>query len=157
MREPTRRRRARHGATRSLYLDASCLLRVLFGEDGIRAPLGRHVTAASSKLVEVECFRTLDRARLQGFLDDMETARKNHELARIIDRLHLVPISDEVIASARATFPVSVRALDAIHVATAQWLAGRVGELEFWTHDERQATAALARGLDVHGTVRPAP
>ena len=137
---------------RTLYLDASCLVRLLFGEAGVRAPLGRNVTAASSKLVEVESFRTLDRARLQSLLDDQETAQKSLELTRMIGRLHLVPVSEEIIALARATFPVAVRALDAIHVATAQWLSTRVGELEFWTHDERQATAAIARGLDVRGS-----
>ena len=40
------------------------------------------------------------------------------------------------------------------HVATAEILASEAeGEqLEFWTHDERQATAALSRGLTVRGT-----
>jgi hypothetical protein len=49
---------------------------------------------------------------------------------------------------------VNARALDAIHGATAEILAAEAeGEpLEFWTHDERQATAALARGLSVRGT-----
>jgi hypothetical protein len=49
---------------------------------------------------------------------------------------------------------VNVRALDAIHVATAEVLAAEAqGEpLEFWTHDDRQATAALSRGLTVRGT-----
>ena len=31
-------------------------------------------------------------------------------------------------------------------------LASRCLRLEFWTHDERQATAALSRGLTVRGT-----
>lgn len=144
-------RAGRGGRGRQVYLDASCLMRILFGEPGLRAPLGRNIAAASSRLVEVECSRAVDRARLERLLDDRETARKLNELARVIDRLHLVPVSDEVIASARVTFPVAIRALDALHVATAQWLAGQVGELEFWTHDDRQATAALARGLDVRG------
>jgi hypothetical protein len=47
--------------------------------------------------------------------------------------------------------PVNVRALDALHVATAEVLTASVGRLQFWTHDERQALAALARGLDVRG------
>ncbi|MBI4564537.1 MAG: hypothetical protein HY716_07600 [Planctomycetes bacterium] len=50
-----------------------------------------------------------------------------------------------------ASFPVSLRALDAIHVASAQVAAAEVGPLEFWTHDQRQANAALTRGLDVKG------
>ena len=60
-------------------------------------------------------------------------------------------ISDEVIALAKSNFPVNVPALDAVHVASAQVVKRAVGSLEFWTHDERQATAALARGLDVRG------
>jgi hypothetical protein len=65
----------------------------------------------------------------------------------------LLAVDDEVIERARAPFAVTVRALDAIHVATAEILVGLAeGEpVEFWTHDERQATAALSRGLTVRG------
>jgi hypothetical protein len=46
-----------------------------------------------------------------------------------------------------------VRALDALHVATAEVLAAEAGDdpLEFWTHDDRQANAAASRGLTVRG------
>ena len=43
--------------------------------------------------------------------------------------------------------PVSLRSLDAIHVATALSLS--VPDLAFITYDDRQATAARACGLDV--------
>ena len=58
-----------------------------------------------------------------------------------------------MIDRAKSSFAVNVRALDAIHVATAEMLAAEAeGEpLEFWTHDERQAIAALSRGLTVRG------
>lgn len=44
-------------------------------------------------------------------------------------------------------------ACTSIHVATAEVLLEEAaGEpLEFWTHDARQATAALSRGLSVRG------
>ena len=50
-------------------------------------------------------------------------------------------------------FLTLARALDTIHVATGELLRAEAeGEsLEFWTHDERQATAALSRGLTVQG------
>jgi uncharacterized protein len=62
-------------------------------------------------------------------------------------------IDSAVLVRAKSPFAVNVRALDAIHVATAEVLAGEAeGEaLEFWTHDERQATAARSRGLSVYG------
>jgi predicted nucleic acid-binding protein len=135
----------------ALYLDASALLRVLFDEPGSRVPLLRDAIAVSSRLVEVEAFRAIDRARLGGYLEDVEVARKSKELYGLLERLHLAPISDEVIDLSRAPFSVNVRALDAIHVATAELLSEEMGLVEFWTHDARQATAALSRGLDVRG------
>ena len=68
--------------------------------------------------------------------------------------LVLAPIDRNVIDRAKSSFAVNVRALDAIPVATAEILAAEAeGELlEFWTHDDRQDTAALSRGLTVHGT-----
>jgi hypothetical protein len=64
-----------------------------------------------------------------------------------------VPVDGVVIDRAKGSFAVNVRALDAIHVATAEVLVFEAdGEpLEFWTHGERQATAALSRGLTVRG------
>jgi uncharacterized protein len=135
----------------TLYLDASVVLRILFDEAGVRAPIGAGVVAASSTLVEVETFRALDRARLTGHLDDAETARKHKELGGLLARMHLLTVSSDVVRLARATFPISVRALDALHVASGQVLQAKVGALEFWTHDSRQAQAALSRGLEVRG------
>ena len=67
--------------------------------------------------------------------------------------LDLAPIDRDAVERARSPFAVNVRALDAIHVVTAEILAAEAeGEsLEFWTHDDRQATAALSRGLTVRG------
>ena len=67
--------------------------------------------------------------------------------------LDLAAIDASVIDKAKSSFAINVRALDAIHVATAEILAAEAeGEpLEFWTHDERQATAAMSRGLTVRG------
>ena len=136
------------------YVDASALLRVLFSEPGPSAPLTTGDAVVSSRLVEVETFRAIDRARLIGDLDDAETAVKRKELADLLGILDLAPIDDTVIERARHSFAVNVRALDAIHVATAEILAAEAeGEpLEFWTHDDRQATAALSRGLTVKGS-----
>jgi predicted nucleic acid-binding protein len=113
--------------------------------------LRRGVIAVSWKILEVECFQTLDRVRLEGHLNDREIARKTKELLTLLAKLHLVAVSDEVIALARSNFPVNVRALDAVHVASAEIVRQTVGPMEFWTHDSRQATAALARGSDVRG------
>jgi predicted nucleic acid-binding protein len=129
------------------------VLRVVFAEAGPTVPLVTGERVLSSQLVEVETFRAVDRERLLGKLDDSETAIKRKELTDLLAMLDLAPIDDAVIQLARSSFSVNVRALDAIHVATAEVLVKEaVGEpLEFWTHDARQATAALSRGLTVRG------
>ncbi|MGH9383256.1 MAG: type II toxin-antitoxin system VapC family toxin [Vicinamibacterales bacterium] len=138
------------------YVDASAVLRVLFREPGPAAPLAAGETIVSSALVEVEAFRAIDRARLLGHLDDRQTAVKLKELADLVAMLDLAPIDRTVIDRAKDSFAVPVRALDAIHVATAELLVVEGVAVEFWTHDDRQRLAALARGLSVHGLDQPA-
>lgn len=135
------------------YVDASALLRVVFTEPGPTVPLEGGGRLVSSQLVEVECFRAVDRERLLGHLDDKVAAIKRKELTDLFTMLDLAPIGRAVIDRARSPFAVNVRALDALHVATAELLGAEAdGEpLEFWTHDDRQATAALSRGLTVRG------
>jgi predicted nucleic acid-binding protein len=134
------------------YVDASAVLRILFMEAEPAAPLGGD-WIVSSQLVEVETFRAVDRERLVGSLDDAETAAKRNELADLLEMIDLMPVDGLVIDRAKGSFAVNVRALDAIHVATAEILAAEAGgePVEFWTHDSRQAIAAQSRGLTVHG------
>ena len=141
------------------YVDASAVLRVVFAEAGPMVPLGSDERVVSSQLVEVESFRAIDRERLLGRLNDDEAARKRKELGDFLGMLDLASIDTAVIAKARSPFGINVRALDAIHVATAEILITEAGAepLEFWTHDERQASAALSRGLTVKGVATAPP
>lgn len=135
------------------YVDASAVLRVLFAEPGPTVPLAAGERVVSSRLVEVEAFRAVDRERLVGNLDDTQTAIKRKELTDLFAMLDLMAIDASVVERAKGSFAVNLRALDAIHVATAEILAAEAAgdPLEFWTHDDRQATAALSRGLTVRG------
>jgi predicted nucleic acid-binding protein len=135
------------------YVDASAILRIVFAEPGPAVPLTPGERVVSSQLAEVEAFRAIDRERLLGGLDDRTTAVKRKELGELLAMLDLAPVDRHVLDRAKGSFAVNVRALDAIHVATAEVLVGEAGgePLEFWTHDERQAVAALSRGLTVLG------
>src|SRR5688500_3708352 len=133
------------------YVDASAVLRLLFAEPGPAVRLAAGDTAASSELLEVEAFRAIDRERLLGRLDDLQTAVKRKELTDFIAMLDLLPIDRAVIDRAKSSFAVNLRTLDAVHVATAEVLVSEGVEVEFWTHDDRQRIAALSRGLTVYG------
>jgi hypothetical protein len=93
----------------------------------------------------------LDRIRLLDQLPEEETALKSNELGKLLDALEMLPLSQDIVAFARSSFPIPIRALDAIHVGTAQWLISQIGTVEFWTHDRRQGLAALSRGFQVRG------
>ena len=122
------------------YVDASAVLRVLFAEPGPSVPLLATEHVVSSQLIEVEAFRAVDRERLLGGLNDAETAIKRKELTELLVMTDLAPVDDAVIERAKSSFAVNLRAIDAIHVATAEMLAVAAdGEpLEFW--DARQAS-----------------
>ena len=58
----------------------------------------------------------------------------------------------EILERAKAPFMTPVRALDALHIATAEWLQEELSaRCQFWTHDLKQAQAVLSRGLEVRG------
>lgn len=134
----------------AIYVDASVILRMVFATPGPRAPITNAIST-SSQVVEVEAFRSLESIRLAGELNDLELARKHRELSALLGRLHLFPVSDEVIQRARAPFPLPVKALHALHVSTALQVSAEVDSLEFWTHDEASAAAAITAGLEVRG------
>jgi hypothetical protein len=119
-------------------------------------PLEGGDRVASSQGVQVESFQAVDRERLLGNLDDAQTAIKRKELTDLLAMLDLVPVDGTVIDRAKSSVAVNVRALDAIHVSTAEVLAAEAeGEpLEFWRHDQCQPTA-LSRGLTVRGRAIP--
>ena len=99
------------------YIDASAVLRILFTEPGPAVPLDEDERVVSSQVVEVETFRAVDRERLIGRLDDIQAATKRKELADLLAMLDLAAVDGTVIRRAKSAFAVTVRALDAIHVA----------------------------------------
>ncbi len=134
------------------YVDASTVLDWCSPNLDPRCPTAGD-RVVSSQLPVVESFRAIDRARLMGMLDDMTTAVKRKELTDLLAMLDLAPIDQSVADRARGSFAVPLRSLDAIHVATAEVLSAAAPDetIEFWTHDERRAVAALSRGFTVRG------
>ena len=134
-----------------VYVDASIVLEALLGGTKAGPPPIERGVWVGSELLEVELFRTVDGMRLSGALDDLETARLHRALTVTLARFHLFPVSDDVTRKARSPFPIPVRALHALHAATAQVVQEEAGPLEFWTRDAGQASAAVTLGLAVRG------
>lgn len=135
-----------------LYLDASVLLRILFREKGPVPRVGGSDELYSAEIVEVEVFRAIERALFIGRIDQGEFARKCKEADRLLKSVQRIPLHSAIVQRARASFSIAVRALDSLHIGAAEWLSDELqASIQFWTHDKRQAEAALSRHLQVFG------
>jgi uncharacterized protein len=122
------------------YVDTSAFIKLLVPElesRALDAAIGPDDRLVSSDLLKVEAVRVL------GRLGSLVRARPEHAL----DRVSLVRISVSVRDRASTIGPPSLRALDAIHLATADELRADLDAL--LTYDERLIHAAGAVGIPV--------
>jgi hypothetical protein len=92
----------------------------------------------------------LDRLRFFASTPDAELAQPREEADRKLAELDLVPIDRAVLRRAGGAFPMPVKTLDAIHLATALRWEGQAGKILFLTHDRQLGNAARACGLTVY-------
>jgi predicted nucleic acid-binding protein len=134
------------------YLDASVLLRVVFGQRNRLAEWKDVRVGVASALTEVECLRTLDRLRVQGAAAKQIAVRRE-AVHRLMERIEVVEPTSVVLGRAAQPMPIPLGTLDAVHLATALlWRETRDDDLVLATHDRALALAARASGLHVIGT-----
>jgi predicted nucleic acid-binding protein len=122
------------------YLDASALVKLVVPEyesSALRAELARWPRRVSSALTRAELVRACAR---------VDSAARDRARELLVG-LSLVSVTDRVLEEATGVRPVSLRTLDAIHVATALALGEALGALI--TYDERMAEAATRADLPV--------
>ncbi|MBW8060580.1 MAG: type II toxin-antitoxin system VapC family toxin [Solirubrobacterales bacterium] len=128
----------------AFYADASALVKLVREEpesDALRAYLA-DADLVSSELVLTEIPRAVRRAVAQE--PELPLDRLLERAGQLIDVLALRPLDRGLLAGAGALAEPALRALDAIHVASAVDL----DPIEaFVTYDERQAAAARLAGL----------
>ncbi len=124
-----------------IYLDSSVALAAILAEDHTPPDDLWSQTLVSSRLLQYE---VINRLNAYAAADDIMTAA--HDL---IAGLTLIELSPVVLARAMQPFPKPVRTLDALHLATAHYLAERAPDLTLATYDHRMAEAARLIGLTV--------
>lgn len=123
-----------------IYIDSSVVLAQLFAED--RSPPGALWSEGllSSRLLAYEVWNRINARRL---------APVHHDNARaLIGRIAFIEMAPTVLARALEPFPVAVRTLDAIHLASIEFLRGRGQNVDLATYDLRMAKAARAMSID---------
>ena len=137
----------------TLYAESSAVLSWLFGEppgDEALRLLASASTIFASELTLLECDRTIHRAETTGRLAarDAEAARSRLDAAT--RSWNIFRVGTVIMDRARRPFPREpVRALDALHLATALRIGEFQRELQILTFDHRIRTNAAALGLDL--------
>lgn len=124
-----------------IYLDASAIVKLVVEEaetEALRAWLRRRRSPlVTSDLSRVEVVRACLRAQPEALL----------EAQRAVARLATVPLTRGLLATAASLRPPSLRALDAMHVASALAIGSPLRA--FVTYDHRLAGAAADHDMTV--------
>lgn len=121
-----------------IYLDTSVALAQLLQEQ--RRPPAElwSETLVSSRLFEYELWNRLNSYQLQSTHGDV--ARQ------LLARIALVELANPVLVRALQPFPVGVRTLDALHLATLDFLRQRGLTVRLASYDDRLNQAAQTLG-----------
>ena len=133
------------------YLDSSVVLRhILLGDESIRHALSCE-RIISSELLEIECRRVLHRYRMNGDLDDDGFIKASNRLKEVLAGVSLLVLSASVKRKASGAFPVVVKTLDALHLASALVFSETVGHetVLVFSHDASLCRCAAALGFTV--------
>lgn len=122
-----------------VYLDTSVALAQLLAEDAVPPEALWAETLVSSRLLEYEIWTRMHARRLTG---------AHGEAARLlIDRVALLELAPPVLRRAVDPFPLPVRTLDALHLASIDFLQTQGQDVRLATYDSRMIAAARRLGI----------
>ena len=124
-----------------IYLDSSVVLARILVENLSPPPSLWQKALFSSRLLEYEVWVRLNARELHR--------SHGHVASALIHRVTLIELAPEVLERALELFPLPVRTLDALHLASLEFLRGRGQSVELASYDDRLATAARALGIPV--------
>ena len=124
-----------------IYLDTSVALAQLLAEDRRPPAALWKETLVSSRLLEYELWNRLH-ARVLA-------ASHGEAAYQLIGRIALLELSSPVLARALDAFPVPVRTLDALHLASCEYLRSQGQPVTLASYDQRMLSVARAMTLPV--------
>jgi predicted nucleic acid-binding protein len=122
------------------YVDASALVKLFKAESetqAFRSALADWPVQVASELIRVEAICTARR------LGDEETLRRAETA---LERINLIPLSPAIIELATDAYAPPLRAMEAIHLATALTMRADLGAL--FVYDSDLLATARAHGLN---------
>jgi predicted nucleic acid-binding protein len=124
-----------------IYLDTSVVLAQLFAEDR-RPPasLWRHLLI-SSRLLEYEVWTRVHARQL--------TQSHGEPAKALLERVAFVELAQPVLSRALTPFPSPVRTLDALHLASIEFLREKKQDITLASYDDRLITVARQMGIAI--------
>jgi hypothetical protein len=119
-----------------IYLDSSVALAHLLTEDRSPPDSLWGEPLISSRLLEYEIWNRIHARQLARSHGD--------EVRALIGRVALIGLTPPVLARALEPFPTSVRTLDALHLASIEFLRTQGQVIELASYDDRLTAAARA-------------
>ena len=125
-----------------IYLDTSVALAQLLAEDRTPPPELWAQSLVSSRLLEYELWTRIH-ARGLG---------QSHavDVRQLLGRVALLELTPVVLARALEPFPTPVRTLDALHLASAEFLRQQGQTIQVASYDSRLADAAQQLGIPLY-------
>ena len=124
-----------------IYVDSSVALSQLMFESRSPPEALWEQPLISSRLLAYEVW---NRIHAYGL-----TARRSDDARALLALVNLVELSESALARALQPFPVRIRTLDALHLATIEFLRREGETVELATYDNRLVAAAEALGIPV--------
>jgi len=134
------------------YLDSSVLIRIIFREPDRIEKIDKFNSFISSRIIGVECFRTLHRLYQERKITEAELVKKSGELRNAISEITLIDVSTSVLNRSMESFPIHLKSLDAIHLSSSiLWRETRGEDITFLTHDDKLGKAAAILNFKIMG------
>ncbi len=124
-----------------IYLDSSVALTQVLVEDRVPRERLWQETLVSSRLIEYEIWTRIHAKRLGASHGD--------EVRALLARVSLIELAPPVLARTLEPFPTTVRTLDALHLASMDFLRSSGQRVELASYDHRLLAAARAMRFDV--------
>jgi predicted nucleic acid-binding protein len=122
------------------YIDSSVALAYLLAEPRAPSVAFWDSELVSSRLLEYEVWNRLQARQVRE--------RRSSEARALLAGIELLELSGSVLARALEPWPMPIRTLDALHLATADYLRRQAGQqIELASYDGR--LIAAARALDI--------
>ena len=123
-----------------IYIDSSVVLAQILMEDRRPPQTLWSEILVSSRLLEYEVWNRVYARRL-GVAGEAAAAKA-------LAPIDLYELSSEYLERALTPFPISVRTLDSLHLATADYLRRHGQGIVFASYDQRLLAAAAALGIE---------